>query len=301
MKSKKIIILFLAVMAVAALCSFDNVSDDDMRAMGVDDMMLLMAKTDTIDGRGGRVDFPECHAHINVPEDFLFLDSIQAKKLLVEYWGNPVDRTEGLLGVIVPKSAESFYQISLAYVVKYDNCGYIKDKDAESIDYDDLLDMMREQMEEENKTLPSENKVTLVGWAVPPRYIKDSHVLIWAKSLKFGEAETVNYDMRFLGKDGLVSINAVSDLYNVKEIDTKGNDVISCFSFDEGYLYADFDPKRDRISDWTIGGLIAGGILAKSGFFAKLGVLLLKFWKLALLAFVGLLGAISKLFKRKRE
>ena len=40
--------------------------------------------------------------------------------------------------------------------------------------------------------------------------------------------------------------------------------------------------------------------LAKSGLLAKLGVILLKFWKLIALAFVGLVAGISKFFKRKK-
>ena len=117
----------------------------------------------------------------------------------------------------------------------------------------------------------------------------------------FGTNEVVNYDMRVLGKDGLVSINAVSSPDNLEEIDSKGNDIINTFSYDKGYMYAEFDPKRDRVSDWTIGGLIAGGILAKSGLLAKLGILLLKFWKLLIVGIVALGAGVAKLFGRKKN
>jgi uncharacterized membrane-anchored protein len=54
------------------------------------------------------------------------------------------------------------------------------------------------------------------------------------------------------------------------------------------------------VSDWTIGGLVAGSILAKSGFFAKLGVLLLKFWKIIAVGAVALAAGIKKIFGSKK-
>jgi uncharacterized membrane-anchored protein len=76
--------------------------------------------------------------------------------------------------------------------------------------------------------------------------------------------------------------------------------MIGSVRFDEGYAYADFDPIRDRVSDWTIGGLVAGSILAKSGFFAKLGVLLLKFWKIIAVGAVAIAAGIKKIFGSKK-
>ena len=57
-----------------------------------------------------------------------------------------------------------------------------------------------------------------------------------------------------------------------------------CFVWDyDGNRYADFDSNVDEVAAWTIGGLVAGKVLAKAGFFA----FVLKFIKPILL----LLGA----------
>ena len=302
MKIKNILIHFYAAVTIMVFCcSFSVVSDEELIASGASEDVLEMLKLDLLQGQTGTVTFPECHAHINVPDELQFLDKEQGKKLLVQYWSNSEDKMDKLLGVMVPRSAQCFYQVTVAYVIEYDNCGYIKDDDAKSIDYDELLDQLRKSFEEESKALPQDEKITLRGWAVPPKYIQESHVLVWAKSISFGTNEVVNYDMRVLGKDGLVSINAVSSPDNLEEIDSKGNDIINTFSYDKGYMYAEFDPKRDRVSDWTIGGLIAGGILAKSGLLAKLGILLLKFWKLLIVGIVALGAGVAKLFGRKKN
>ena len=48
-------------------------------------------------------------------------------------------------------------------------------------------------------------------------------------------------------------------------------------------LAADFDSKIDNVAAWTIGGLVAGKVLAKAGFFA----IILKFIKPLLLLLFG--------------
>ena len=51
--------------------------------------------------------------------------------------------------------------------------------------------------------------------------------------------------------------------------------LIEVAEFNEGYRYAEFNSKTDRMAEYGLGALIAGGVAAKLGLFAKLGVMLL--------------------------
>ena len=301
----KMIKHFLSLLILASLefmlCSFVNVSDEEMINMGISEEQLLQLKEDVISGQTGRIEFPVCHASIDVPSDFVFLDKEQSKKLLVTYWNNPESHVSNLLGTLVPSVSTCFYQVAVAYVLTYDNCGYIKDDDANSIDYSELLQEMQKETEEENKNLPADQRFTLKGWAVSPHYNQTNHSLIWAKTFEVDQNETVNYDMRVLGKDGLVSINAVIDPALIEEVRTKESEIIQSLHFDQGHAYSDFNPSTDKVSDWTIGGLVAGGILAKTGVLSKIGIFLLKFWKLIAIGVAGAGAAIIKYFRRKGE
>jgi len=294
----KTLILLLFPLVV---CSFDIVTEEDMEAQGVSPMTLFVLNADSVAGQTGTVELPECHSSIEVPEDFVFIDKAQTKKLLIQYWGNEENALDHVLGAMIPATVECFYQTPVAFVISYDDSGYVKDDDASSIDYDELLKEMQNAAIESNKSKPEERRHTIKGWAVPPSYNKKEHVLLWARTLSFGGHETVNYDMRILGKEGFVSINGVLDLEDVPEAERYGNAMIGSLHYDKGYAYSDFDPKKDRVSGWTIGGLVAGSILAKSGLLAKLGILLLKFWKLLVLVFVGVIAAVAKLFKRRND
>lgn len=275
---------------------------DSVLLDGYDEETVEMLVNDTISAKTGTYHFLECHASITVPEGFVFLDRDEAKRLMTVYWDNPEERASDLLGALVPSYAKAYYQIDVAYFISFDNCGYIKDDDANSIDYDEMMKNIQEGEKEENEQIPEEYRLTTLRWEFAPKYLAGSHVLVWAKRLASSSgSEVVNYDMRLLSKDGLVSIMAVVDPYDSEEVKQREQSVINCLSFDEGYAYADFDPSRDRVSEWTLGGLVIGSILAKSGFFAKVGLILLKGWKLIALAVAGIGGAWFKKKKKKQE
>lgn len=71
--------------------------------------------------------------------------------------------------------------------------------------------------------------------------------------------------------------------------------VLSSFTYAEGLKCSDFDPDLDEVAAWTIGGWVAGKVLAKTGLIA----LLLKNIKLILLGFAAAGTAIWKWYKRK--
>jgi uncharacterized membrane-anchored protein len=62
--------------------------------------------------------------------------------------------------------------------------------------------------------------------------------------------------------------------------------------------YSDFDSSSDRIAEYTIGGLIAGKVLAKVGFFA----LIAKFGKIIVVAVIAfIVGIFRKITGKGKE
>ena len=106
---------------------------------------------------------------------------------------------------------------------------------------------------------------------------------------------TLNYEIRILGRKGMLSLNAVGRMYDLPQVNKDISKVLNVASFTEGNSYFDFDPKVDHVAAWTIGALVAGKILAKVGFFALIAKFLAPFWKFLVLGFAG----IGAWFKRK--
>ena len=248
--------------------------------------------------RSGAIEVPQAKARFNLDADFRYLDQADARRVLEDMWGNPPD--EDVLGMIVPRSPGLADDGSWAVVVTYADDGYVSDEDASRIDYTKLLHEMQEQTREAN---PEREKagygtLQLVGWAVPPRYDGASNKLYWAKELEFNghPNHSLNYDIRVLGRHGYLSLNAVSGMSELAQVREGMEKLLPMAEFEQGARYADHNPKTDKVAAYGVATLIGGGLAAKAGLFAKLGLLLAKFWKLLLIGVVALGGTVKKLF-----
>ena len=217
--------------------------------------------------------------------------------MIHDLWGNPGG--ESNLGMLVPENGGVVQDKSWAFIITYDESGYVEDDDAGDIDYDELLTQMREDGATWNEERKKEGypAIELIGWAAKPYYDADKKVLYWAKELKFGEDEihTLNYDVRVLGRKGHLQLQAVATVDQLGVVQENIPSVLTAFNYTEGKRYSDFDPDIDEVAAWTIGGLVAGKVLAKAGIFA----LLLKNIKLIALGIVAAITGLWKIFKRK--
>lgn len=233
-------------------------------------------------------------ATIDVPPGFKYLDSVQAEKVLTEVWGNPKSSASSL-GFILPEKQDV---LTGGYVfnIEYNPIGYVKDDDAADVKYDDLLAEMQEEALDGNSEREREGypPIIIVGWASKPYYDPKRHILHWAKEIKFGKdsLNTLNYNVRVLGRKGVLVLNAIATMDNITAVKADIPHVLSIVNFSDGNKYTDFDSGIDEVAAWTIGGLVAGKVLAKVGFFA----LVLKFWKLLALGFATVGSAIRKFF-----
>ncbi len=239
-------------------------------------------------------------ATLHLGDEFRYLNEADAEKLLVEGWGNPPGSQT--LGMIVPNGSSPLHATKgWAVVVSYNEDGHVDDDDAEDIDYDELLEQMKEDTAEDSKQRVAQGYegIELVGWAAPPRYDAATHRLYWAKELAFGTApdHTLNYAIRVLGRKGVLELNAVAGMNQLEMVREEMERVLPRAEFDSGSKYTDFDPDIDEVAAYGIGGLIAGKMLAKAGLFAGLLKVLVAAKKLVLLGVIGVGAFLAKLFK----
>ncbi len=256
---------------------------------------------DSIHGEKGKIGHPGQHFAIDVPEGYVYLNKEKATRLLADYWGNPAD--DDILGVLLSDTAQIYADAEIAYIIYYMDSGYVSDEDAKDIDYSELLSNLKKETKAASDALPEGyDKYELVDWALAPKYDADKKILVWAKHLRFGgEYETLNYDIRILGKKGVVVMQAVADMNDCDKVVADENLIVSSVKFDSGYTYADFNPATDHVAEWTIGGLIAGKVMAKAGLLAKLGLFLAKFWKIIAVGVIAAGAPLMKLLKKKRK
>ena len=250
----------------------------------------------------GKITLPGGIATLDLPAGFRYLSPKDAERVLVDAWGNPPGFDS--LGMIVPAKTSVLDRDSWGVIVTYEKEGHIKDDDADSIKYDELLKDMQASVQENNKERKEQGypAIHLMGWAEKPSYAKDSHKLYWAKDLMAdGGEHSLNYNVRVLGREGVLNLNAIASMQQIEAIKKEMQQVTAFTEFTEGNRYTDFDSKTDKVAEYGLAALVAGGVASKLGLFGKLLALLLAFKKVLLLAVVGGGAAIVKFFTGKRK
>ena len=127
--------------------------------------------------------------------------------------------------------------------------------------------------------------------------------LHWAKALRFEgqEVQTLNYNIRALGRRGVLVLNVIADMDGLPVVERNLPEVLAMTEFSPGHRYHEFDPDLDEVAAYGIGALIAGKVAAKAGLFAKLGVLLVALKKFWIVLAIGAFAAVKGLMGRKKR
>lgn len=268
----------------------------------------MVALQKSLHTQTGDVRLAEAKAVLHLGDNYYFIPADEAKRVLTEAWRNPPEAVANVLGMVMPKGT-TLYDSPWGAVITYQDTGHISDADAAGQDYEKVLREMQSGEEAQNQQRKAAGYPTmrLVGWAQAPSYDPKSHSLIWAKELA-NEGDPVhglNYDVRLLGRTGVLSLNMVSDMSVLDGIRGAAASFGRSVTFEPGAAYTDYDASTDKTAEYGLAGLVAGGtavaVAQKVGLFAVIA----KFGKLIFVglfaAFAALAGLARRLFGGKDE
>jgi uncharacterized membrane-anchored protein len=238
-------------------------------------------------------------ARIALPHGFRYLTARDAQRTLT-FYGNP--RHSEVRALILPPHSTVLSAVYFI-VATYEADGHVSDTDAAKIDYDKMLRSMQESEKPDNDQRAKQGfePIHMVGWAEPPHYDTANHKLYWASNLVFGSepVHTLNYEVRTLGREGMLALNAVAAMRDIRTVRGGMQTVLRSSRFVPGRQYQDFH-KGDKVSKLTVAAVVAGGAYAA----AKTGLVALLIAKLKFLVvgIAGLVGALRKrIFRRSRR
>ncbi len=254
----------------------------------------MQALHDSLHPQGGTVAIPQAHVTLNLGETYYFLNADESRRVLTEGWGNPPETVTDVIGMIFP-AGKTFTDDTWGAVLTYVEDGYVSDSDAAGIDYAELLNRLRQGEAQENEARRAAGFATthLVGWAQEPSYDPQRHNLIWAKEISFSDSttgNTLNYDVRVLGRRGVFSMNLVTGMDRLEPTRAAATQLMGAAAFDAGSRYTDYVEGQDKKAAYGVAGLIAGGAavaLAKKAGLLGILFLILKKGGVFLLAGAG--------------
>jgi len=224
-------------------------------------------------------------AQISIPKGYQFTGKAGAQRLL-ELTHNPTSGDE--LGALVPSANDD--DDSWFAIFEFEESGYVKDNEKDSLDADAMLKSIQKGTEEANKERANKGWAPfhVTGWSQKPFYAPQTHNLTWAilgASDENGKPadESVNYSTRLLGRRGIMKVDLVVSPKVAARVVPEFNSLLEGYSFTPGQTYADWR-SGDKIAKYGLTALIVGGAGAaalNTGFF-------LKFWKLIVAGFAAL-------------
>jgi uncharacterized membrane-anchored protein len=228
-------------------------------------------------------------AEIDVPEGYLFLEG-DATRILLEIMENPTSGAE--LGTMASADTSTAW---FAFF-EFSNIGYVNDDDREELDADALLEAIRQGTAVANEERRSRGwaELNIIGWKQMPDYDPRSNNLQWAI---LGESEghqVVNYNIRILGRHGVMEVSLVGDPQELDFALPEFKGLLEGFAFKPGNRYAEW-VKGDKVAEVGLAALVLGGGAALA---AKTG-LLAKFWKFIVFGFIAIGGFFRRLFGGK--
>jgi uncharacterized membrane-anchored protein len=233
------------------------------------------------------------YATIDVPEGFIFSGPEGAQKFL-ELNQNPPN--PATIGVLLPvNEAESW-----VVYFDYHDSGHVKDDERDSIDAAELLATLKAGNEAGNSERRRRGWETLevLDWVVPPGYEATTNRLAWGVRLRTGKGQDVaNYDVRVLGRTGVVSVTLACDPAEVVSLVPRLQQLLGGFEFKQGQRYAEWRPG-DKMAAYGLTGLIAGGATVaalKGGWLAKLAAVFAKAGKAIVIFFLAIAGGLWRL------
>ncbi|WP_298639622.1 DUF2167 domain-containing protein [uncultured Cardiobacterium sp.] len=235
-------------------------------------------------------------ATLQLPAGLMFIDKETANKIMEARGGGA---EPGRYGIII--SLEG-WMADLGYV----DSGHIKDDDAQDLKADKLMSIMKEAEKKTNKSRRERGVAELYvdGWAQEPGYDKAEHRLIWAIKVHSAadNEPMINYSIVALGRKGMITTTLVNSADQLDAAKTSANELLAAITFKDGNRYSDFNPGTDKVAEYGLTALIAGGLAAKKfGLFAIIGAFILKFAKIFAIAGVALLVGLKKLFSGRRR
>lgn len=270
-----------------------------------DQMAQLRALSDRLKYQQGQIVLSDGLATLNLTEEFRYVDPAGTETLLTGIWGNPPSPQKPL-DMIVPAGFDPFAEQAWCVVIGYQEDGYVKDDDAEKINYTKLLKEMQAGVRESSaqRVKSGYPSIELVGWAAAPRYDRQTHKFYWAKELSFGESKgenTLNYNLRILGRRGILELNVVSGMTQLPAVEKATPQILAMVDFNAGQRYADYTPGTDKVAAYGLAALVAGGIAAKTGLLKGLFVALLAMKKFLIIGVIAVVAFLAKLFGRKKS
>lgn len=257
----------------------------------------------SLDYKNGTVSISENRATLRLMDGYRFLDSRDAKKILLGLWGQPSPKNTD--GIILAPGIGPFSDDTWAFGLSFDATGHIIDIGDTGIDSEVIMAKLKNNLVNENRKRQNEDLQTIeiLDWEIKPIYDKTHRCLYWAIKYSFSNEiqNEIIYNIKMLGRNGVLSISTQVREKLSDQLNNHMKNVIRFAEFNPGQEYDAFDGKKETPSESKLSDLITGAKAKEETLQEKITNGLASYRRFLILIIFASLYLITKHFRSSKS
>jgi uncharacterized membrane-anchored protein len=225
-------------------------------------------------------------AHCQLPSSYQFLDSIQTREMLINFWAES-ENSAHHLGLISNKSTSVFAPKALVFTVDYIDDGHVSENKQNDLNEQTLFEHLKRSIDSSNVNRKQAELefIQISNWAMAPVYNAEKHTLYWIEEIEIGESreKRLSANACILGRAGYIRLSSIVLFSELKQLLIEFPELSNSIEFYKNQEYGAFT-NTEKLAHIDLDALILGYSLPDQQF-GKGNFFMLAF---SIMLFIGL-------------
>ena len=208
----------------------------------------------------GDVVLKEDFAHCILPSNYQFLDSIQTREMLINFWAESENNAHHL-GLISNKTTSVFAPKALVFTVDYIADGHVSENKQNDLIEQALFDHLKRSIDSSNVNRKQAGLefIQISNWAMSPIYNAEKHALYWIEEIEIGDRreKRLSANACILGRTGYIRLSSIVMFSELKQLLNEFPELSNSIQFYKNQEYVAFT-NTEKHAHINLDALILG-------------------------------------------
>lgn len=202
------------------------------------------------EGQSGIIPLSDGGLTLNVPDGYRFYPAPEALAFMQR--NNASAPTGAVLGLLARTGDDIRQDGTWATVISYDAINYVQPETAAGLSDANFETSVRDARTTQNRAFE--------GFIEQPAFDAAAPTLVWAERSAAPGAggKDLRFEQKLLGRHGVAGLTSIGSADQFDAITAAAADLRGMLSFRDGERHADFQPASDRVSTYSVPGLVTG-------------------------------------------
>jgi uncharacterized membrane-anchored protein len=199
-------------------------------------------------------------AHCTLPSNYQFLDSIQTREMLINFWAESENNAHHL-GLISNKTSSVFAPKALVFTVDYIADAHVSENKQNDLNEQALFDHLKRSIDSSNVNRKQAGLefIQISNWAMSPIYNAERHALYWIEEIEIGDSreKRLSANACILGRTGYIRLSSIVMFSELKQLLNEFPELSNSIQFYKNQEYVAFT-NTEKQAHINLDALILG-------------------------------------------